>query len=222
MISRQRIEDHKRLYERCQIPLEIAERIIYISNAIPLPASVKPERPFSPFTILYSGRPGPEKRIHLITKMARELNKEHDDIRFEMLGDLSSLIHDSDYPFIKFHGSINDDEKINSIYSRAHLLLITSTTEGFPMVVIEAMANGCAIIATPVGDIPFHIKNYENGFLFSSMTDESAIIDEGCEKILWLKNNPAQCKKISETNIRHAADHFAIEQFNSAYRNLLK
>jgi len=66
MISRQRIEDHKKLYERFQIPLAIAERIIYISNALPLPASVKPERPSSFFKILYSGRPVPEKRIHLI------------------------------------------------------------------------------------------------------------------------------------------------------------
>ena len=90
------------------------------------------------------------------------------------------------------------------------------------MVVMEAMANGCAIIATPVGDIPFHIKNNENGFLFSSINDESVIVNEGCEKILWLKNNLQDWKKLSETNIEYANDHFAIEQFNSAYRDLLK
>ena len=222
MISRQRIEDHKKLYERFKIPLEIAERIIYISNAIPLPASVKHGRSSSLFKILYSGRPGLEKRIHLITEMATELNKEQKDIQFEMIGDISSLVSASDFPFIKFHGNINDNEEINSIYSNAHLLLITSNTEGFPMVVMEAMANGCGIIATPVGDIPFHIKNKENGFLFSSINNESVIVNEGCEKILWLKNNLHEWKKISETNIKYANDHFGIEQFNSAYRDLLK
>ena len=222
MISRQRIEDHKKLYQRFQIPLEIAERIVYISNAIPLPVSVKPERPSSFFKILYSGRPGPEKRIHLITEMATELNKEQKDIQFEMIGDISSLVNASDFSFIKFHGNINNNEEMNSIYSNAHLLLITSNTEGFPMVVMEAMANGCGIIATPVGDIPFHIKNNENGFLFSSINDESVIVNEGCEKILWLKNNLHEWKKISETNIKYANDHFGIEQFNSAYKDLLK
>ena len=222
MISRQRIEDHKKLYERFQIPLTIAERIIYISNAIPLPASVRYDRPFSPFKVLYSGRPGPEKRIELIIKMAKELNKTYKDIQFEMIGDMSSLIDSSDFSFIKFHGNINDNEKINSIYSGAHLLLITSTTEGFPMVIMEAMANGCAIIATPVGDIPFHINNNENGFLFNSSSDESLIVREGCEKILWLKNNPQQWKKISETNIKYANDHFGLKHFNSAYRTLLR
>lgn len=90
------------------------------------------------------------------------------------------------------------------------------------MVIMEAMANGCAIMATPVGDIPFHVKNKENGFLFSSVDNEPGIIDEGCEKILWLRNNHEQWRKISETNIRHATDNFGIEKFNAAYRNLLK
>ncbi|HET6769086.1 MAG TPA: glycosyltransferase [Chitinophagaceae bacterium] len=222
MISRQRIADHKKLYQRYQIPLNYAERIVYICNGIPLPSSVKPERSFSPFTVLYSGRPGPEKRIHLITAMAKELQGVDNDIQFEMIGDLSGVIDSSAFPFIKFHGNINDPEEINSIYSRAHLLLITSSTEGFPMVIMEAMANGCAIMATRVGDVPFHVKDGENGFLFSSVENESAIIKEACEKINWLRKNPVEWKWISGTNIRYAVEYFGIEQFNSAYRDLLK
>ena len=222
MISRKRIEDHKKLYQRYNIPLNYAERIVYICNGIPLPSSLRSERSLSPFTVLYSGRPGPEKRIHLITAMAKELQNANKDIQFEMMGDLSGLADSSTFPFIRFHGNINDPEKINSIYSRSHLLLITSSTEGFPMVIMEGMANGCAIMATPVGDIPFHVKDGENGFLFSSVEDESAIIKEACEKIIWLKSNPVDWNRISGMNIRYAADHFGIEQFNAAYKNLLK
>jgi hypothetical protein len=40
-----------------------------------------------------------------------------------------------------------------------------------------------------VGDIPFHIKNNENGFLFSNTEDGSIIVKEAVEKIIWLKNN---------------------------------
>ena len=221
MISRKRIEDHKKLYQRYQIPMLYAERIVYICNGIPLPSPVRPERPSSLFTVLYSGRPGPEKRIHLITAMAKELQDADKDIQFEMIGDVSKLVDSSTFPFIKFHGNINDPEKINSIYSRAHLLLITSSTEGFPMVIMEAMANGCAIMATPVGDIPFHVKDGENGFLFSSVENESAIIKEACEKIIWLKNNPVEWKRISGMNTSHAAEYFGIEKFNAAYKDLL-
>ena len=222
MISRERIEDHKKLYQRYQIPVNYTERIIYICNAIPLPVAINTERPFLPFTVLYSGRPGPEKRINLITAMAKELHPGNKDIQFEMMGDLSGLIDSSSFPFIKFHGNVNDPEKINSIYSRAHLLLITSSTEGFPMVILEGMANGCAIMATPVGDIPYHIKNNENGFLFSTVEDGSTIVKQGCERMAWLLNNPVAWQEISKTNIRYAKENFGIEQFNTAYRDLLK
>ena len=222
MISHQRIEDHKKLYQRYQIPINYTERIIYICNGIPLPAPGNTERPFSPFTVLYAGRPGPEKRIHLIAAMAKELQMANKDVQFEMMGDLSGLIDSSSYPFIKFHGNVNDPEKINSIYSRAHLLLITSSTEGFPMVIMEGMANGCAIMATPVGDIPYHIKNKENGFLFSSVADGATIVKEGCERIAWIIKNHEAWLEISETNIRYAKENFSIGQFNIAYRDLLK
>jgi glycosyltransferase involved in cell wall biosynthesis len=222
MISRKRIEDHKELYLRYKIPMMLAERIVYIPNGIPLPESVKTERPLSPFTVLYSGRSSPEKRIHLIMAMAKELHCRKEDVQFEMIGDLSDSADQAAFPFIKFHGNISDTEKINSIYSRAHLLLITSSAEGFPMVIMEAMTSGCAIMATPVGEIPFHIKNGENGFLFSSAVNETDIIREGCEIILRLKNNPEQWKKISATSICYATENFGIEKFNSSYSDLLR
>lgn len=222
MISHKRIEDHKLLYEDHKIPLSFAERIIYISNAIPLPEPTNNDRPFNPFRVLYAGRPGIEKRIHLVVEMAGILNRDHKDIQFELIGDMSSILKPSDYPFIKFHGNINDDEKMNQLYSQSHLLLITSTTEGFPMVIMEAMANGCAIMATAVGDIPYHVKNEENGFLFSSISEENIIVKEGCEKILWLKNNPSQWKEMSEANTHYAFEHFDLKQFNAAYKNLLQ
>ena len=221
MISRKRIDDHIDLYKRFKIPGSYADKILYICNAISLPGSVTIERSLSPIRVLYAGRLSPEKRIHLITEMAKQLS--HDNgIQFQVMGDLSSLIDPTRFPYIKFYGNINDEETINSIYSNAHLLLITSSTEGFPMVVMEAMANGCAILATPVGDIPYHIKNDENGFLFSSVENESVIIKEGCERIAWLKNNPAEWKKMAFTNIQYAANHFSIEEFNNQYQQLFE
>ncbi|HEU4859279.1 MAG TPA: hypothetical protein VFT15_05550, partial [Chitinophagaceae bacterium] len=65
-------------------------------------------------------------------------------------------------------------------------------------------------------------KDGENGFLFSSVENESSIINEACEKISWLKNNPVEWKRISGTNTSYAAVYFGIEHFNAAYKNLLK
>jgi glycosyltransferase involved in cell wall biosynthesis len=100
-------------------------------------------------------------------------------------------------------------------------LLVTSATEGFPLAVIEGMAYGCAIIATPVGDIPVHVKDGENGFLFSSVENEQTIIDEGTQFILALKKDKALHKRICANNIAYAQANFALQQFGEAYKKLI-
>lgn len=221
MISKKRIDDHKELYKQKRIPLHFFDRITYISNAIVLPESNDFSKSSKVFTVLFAGRGGIEKRIHLITAMAEILRNKDTSVQFEILGDVSGSVDIAKYPYIKFYGNQSDNKKISKIYQNAHLLLLTSSTEGFPMVVIEAMAHGCAVVATPVGDIPLHIKKNENGFLFSNVTDEKAIVTEGINFILQLKSNRAKFEEISLTNIRYAKNNFSIEKFNEAYQKLL-
>ena len=83
------------------------------------------------------------------------------------------------------------------------------------------MAHGAAVIATPVGDIPYHVKNGINGYLFSSITDESKIEKEGVDFIVKLQKDPRLLKSISDNNVQYAAEHFTIDKFNHAYQHLL-
>jgi L-malate glycosyltransferase len=222
MISKKRINDHQKLYKQTQIPSHFFDRITYISNAIVLPKSSNFSKSSTAFAVLFAGRGGIEKRIHLIAAMGEILRTADRSVQFEMLGDVSDAIDTSKYPYIKFYGNQSDSEMISKIYSDAHVLILTSSTEGFPMVVIEAMAHGCTILATPVGDIPLHIKNNEGGFLFSSVTDEKAIVTEGVKFIQQLKNNRTLFEEISLNNINYAKHNFNIEKFNAAYRKILK
>lgn len=221
MISRLRIEEHIAFYTTKGIPASFAARIMYISNAIELRHTgiIKEQ---SPFTVLYVGRNSPEKRLHLFLQTAQQVHAADQTVQFEILGDVSESIAAADYPYIKFHGNQNSSDVINRIYANAHVLLLTSSTEGFPMVVIEAMNNGCAILATPVGDIPRHIKNKENGFLFSTVTDEPQIVQEAVTYITTLKNDRALFETISKNNSNYAAANFGIEQFNAAYNQLFE
>jgi len=220
MISQKRVEDHKRLYARYKIPVILFDKIIYVPNAIKLPGQpfIKDDKTF---TVLYVGRGTEEKRVKLVAETARELYEKNENIKFEILGDVSESISESAYPFIKFYGNINDEKMINNIYSRAHVLILTSSTEGFPMVIMEAMAHGCVILSTAVGDIPYHVKNNENGLLFSNTNNEASIIKEGAEKITWLKNNRNEVNRMAASNIKYAKYNFDIERFNKDYRELL-
>jgi glycosyltransferase involved in cell wall biosynthesis len=221
MISKIRIEDHKQLYKKYGIPEYFLRRIEYIPNAIKIPQIVI-QKSKPPFRVLFSGRGGTEKRLHLVTAIAKRCNDENYNVQFEIMGDVSEVLNASDYPHIHFYGAVNDQDKINEIYSRAHMVLLTSSTEGFPLVVIEGMSLGCAIVATPVGDIPFHIKDGVNGYLFTSIADEEKIMNEGYTFISELEKNDFLSRQISQNNIQYCREHFSIEQFNERYQKLFE
>jgi len=219
MISRKRIEDHKELYTRYKIPTTLLEKIVHIPNAIKLPGKtfIKDD---STLIVLYVGRGTKEKRVKLVAETAKQLYGRKENVEFQIMGDVSGSINKSTYPFIKFYDNVSGENTIHDIYSKAHILLLTSSTEGFPMVIMEAMAYGCVVLSTAVGDIPYHVKNNENGFLFSNTEDESFIINEAIEKIIWLKNNWHEMNRMAENSISYANHNFGIERFNKNYQDL--
>lgn len=219
MISRLRIQDHLELYKKLKIPEKYIHRIRFISNAMALPA-LQEEKPDKPITVLYVGRGTPEKRPKLFVDIAEEF-RDKNNISFQILGDVSESINIANKSFIHFWGNVTDKSQIANIYSAAHILVIPSETEGFPLAMIEAMAFGLAIIATPVGDIPFHLQNGKTGYLFSTIENEQAIIEEAVVKINKLYNDPELLKKISNHNIQYARQHFDIVDFDRSYQNLL-
>ena len=220
MISRKRIEDHKEQYKRYKIPPSFAQRIQYIPNAITLPQLVSPKSD-NDLTVLYVGRGTEEKRVEIIAEIAHQLKNDNSAfIKFEMLGDVTGAIDKEVYPFIKLYGNIHDERLISEIYAKAHVLILTSATEGFPMVIMEAMAHGCAILSTSVGDIPYQVKDGENGFLFSKTDDGISIISEAKEKLIWLGHHRAELKEIEANNINYANNNFGIERFNKEYSAL--
>jgi glycosyltransferase involved in cell wall biosynthesis len=219
MISRKRIEDHHLLYERKNIPAHYMERIRYIPNAVELPTEL-PAKTNDPFIVLFVGRGGIEKRLHLIAAMAERLHTDKSNVQFHFLGDVSEVLDPANYPYAVFYGNQSDPAMIADIYRQAAIVILVSSTEGFPMVVIEGMGYAAAILATAVGDIPEHVRHGINGFLFSSVSDEKSIIDEGVAYIQQLQNDKALLEKMQAANRQYALQHLNIDTFNRSYWEL--
>lgn len=55
---------------------------------------------------------------------------------------------------VRFHGYARDAQEVASLMHQSRLLMMTSLSEGGPRVVLEALACGVPVLATPVGIVP--------------------------------------------------------------------
>ena len=214
MISKLRIEEHLQQYQQLNIPKEYNSRINFIQNAIELPGENCSKPINEQIKILFVGRGTPEKRPELFIDIARQTPQ----LEFTLVGEMPPSILNNLPSNVQALNNVSDVHQLHNIYCQHHILIIPSSTEGFPIVLIEAMARGCAVMATPVGDIPLHI-NDQNGFLFSSL-DQQIVLSEA---IQWL--NQLTIEKIQSLNITakdYAFKNFGIETFNQQYKAILQ
>jgi glycosyltransferase involved in cell wall biosynthesis len=222
MISQVRIENHLEQYEQLNVPKLFNQKIIYICNAITLPEKVMPKNWDSPLQVLYVGRGTPEKRVHLVAAIAQQVQAANHSIQFTIAGDVAEAIPADLKKYCTLLGNIDDDIVLAQLYQQAHVLLITSVTEGFPMVIMEAMANGCVVIGTPVGDIPIHLQKSEAGFITTTAQDEQLICAEITQHILALQKNTPLASTMGQRGIHYAKEYFDLEQFKQRYKQLLR
>ena len=112
---------------------------------------------------VFLGRAERRKGIIELNEVLQKLISQKQDFIFEFIGpipDSMKIKHDS----ITYHGEIRDAQKIKSLLSQNDVLVCPSWSEGFPNVILEAMASGLAIIATNVGAISSMVSN-KNGWL---------------------------------------------------------
>ncbi len=213
MISRNRIDDHLLQYRKVQVPKHYEDRIHFIRNAIALP-SVPCNKKYDRLKILFVGRGTPEKRPGLFVDIARAVPS----LQFTLVGEMPVELTSQALPNTAFMGNVDDEGHLHEIYCAHHVLIIPSSTEGFPIVLMEAMARGCAVMATPVGDIPYHI-NYNNGYLFSS-TAETTVIREAKEwlEAMTLESAVTRCNAARG----YAIKNFGIDRFNQQYKAILQ
>jgi L-malate glycosyltransferase len=221
-VSEEIIQKHRNLYEKHKVPNAILKNIIYINYGIELP--VRKEKIFVPdrLKVLYVGRGSEEKRVHLIAQIAEEMHKIDRSVQFSFMGDVDKYIPNDLKEYCNQLGSMSDNDKIDAIYRNNDVLIVTSSTESGPLVAMEAMARGLSIVSTPVGIINEHIQNGRNGFVFSTVENESTIIKEGIDFLMKLKANIELRKIIAQLNMDYAYANFDIKNFQGNYRNLLK
>ncbi len=120
------------------------------------------------FVIGFIGRLEEQKGIRYLLESAKELNASYSHLKFVIAGegtlrrDLEEMTASLGLHNVIFLGYRRDTPEL---YNAFDVFVLPSLYEGFPMSVIEAMASGCAVIATRTGGTGEAIDNEITGML---------------------------------------------------------
>jgi D-inositol-3-phosphate glycosyltransferase len=93
--------------------------------------------------------------------------------------------------------------------------VLTSKNEGFPNVVMEAMASGTPVVAANVGGVPELIRSGETGILIDGR-DPQAFAD-AIERCL---DDPEASVAMADAALAHVREHLSVDSMVSNYREL--
>jgi glycosyltransferase involved in cell wall biosynthesis len=209
------------LYNNKRIEPSNGDKIQVIYNATDLVSISKLKKSTKSFTLLYVGRNSPEKRVHLIGKIASNLKSILPNINVVLIGpNLESAILQEDKENCIFIGALAQNQ-LSEWYEKAHAVLITSVREGFPMVFMESMVFGCVPVSTAVGGIPELLKHKENGLLIPNSDDDDTLINRFTNVVLEIIREQNLYIKLSQNDIDFATKQFTMKRFKAEYRKLL-
>lgn len=164
--------------------------------------------------ILTVGRIGSKQKAnHILLESFAQFCKLNNDWQLYLVGPVENTFNDyietffSSYPQLKnkihFTGAIYDREKLDSYYSKAKLFILTSKYEGFPLVFLEALKNGCTILST----------NFPSAYDITCKQKLGSIFNQGDTKELTnilndYISNPNELAYNCDANQKYANDNF--------------
>lgn len=156
-------------------------------------------------TIVYVGRLSHEKGVMRLLRIWKRISSQIEDYTLKIYGDgnmkdeMERYIHSQQLHRVELMGFSSD---LKGIYTHADLCLMTSDTEGFGMVLIEAMYYGVPCISF---DCPISPKEIiADAGVTISCFDEDAYANA----VIELLNDKDKLKELQRKSIERAKDYY--------------
>lgn len=172
--------------------------------------------------IISVGRLEPEKGFLDLVSVFKLMELKDGDVYLNLVGDGSqkdkifkNIVDNNISRKVRMPGYL-DFEELNKLYEGSSLYLMTSYTESFGLVLIEAMSHGIPVIAFSCAEGARElINNGVNGYLINNRNEH-----EMADKAVKLLNNPNKLKELGE-NARATAMKYSKDEVKKMWIKLL-
>ncbi len=170
----------------------------------------------SPLTATYIGRLESVKGVDDFVAAALRVKKDHPELAVQVVGWYASPhpLVEENRNTVLFTGLRSD---IPAILSTTDLFVLPSYSEGLSNALMEAMASGCACIASDVGGNRFLIENGVSGFLFPP-GDRDALASH----IRRLLEDPSKRRSLGENARARIEAEFHWRKVGEQYRRVFE
>ncbi|MEW6251303.1 MAG: glycosyltransferase family 4 protein, partial [Planctomycetota bacterium] len=117
---------------------------------------------------------------------------------------------------VRFAGGLELDQVLEH-YGQADVLVLSSLSEGVPVVLMEAMALGCPVVATSVGGVPELVRNRETGLLVPPGNPR-----ELADALQWVLDHPDDAQQVAAEAARRVRKEFALSSTTGALIRLFE
>ncbi|MCH7472072.1 N-acetyl-alpha-D-glucosaminyl L-malate synthase BshA [bacterium] len=107
---------------------------------------------------------------------------------------------------------LGNREDVAYLLAASEIALMPSESESFGLAALEAMASGCAVVASNIGGLPELVRDGQDGYLC-----ELGGVEEMARHVVELLEDRAKLKAMQDAARRHAAGNFSIEEIVQEY-----
>lgn len=211
------------LYDGIEISdaiVEDRETTMSVRHEFGIPASAK--------VIGMVARVAPAKDYPTLAKAAARIITVERDVRFLIVGDHSQVSNNREHyeevkrmladcgvsPYFIFTDHRDD---VTRMISAMDIFVLSTHTEGLPLVILEAMAQAKPVVATAVGGIPEIVKDGETGLLYPHGDD--ALF---AEQLLSLLQNESRAANLGTAARQFVKTNFTKERFGMEITNVYR
>jgi glycosyltransferase involved in cell wall biosynthesis len=99
-------------------------------------------------------------------------------------------------------------DNVQSLLAEADMLVLSSQDEGFPNVLLEAMAARLPVVATPAGDAKFVVDNGISGYVVPF--DD---VEQMAERMVLLAKSPELRRLMGDAGRHRVEEFYSFERF---------